>query len=150
MNNRNYQDILGGLMLIAIGGFALIYSVSTLKLGSFRRMDAGMFPTLVGGFIVVIGIALLVPALTRPRDVSLRIHPRPLICVLLSILAFALLLRPFGLIPAIVVLTWIASLADGKLGPRGFVVLPLSLVVICIAIFILGFGVRIDLLSWPW
>lgn len=150
MGKRDYRDILAGALLLAVGGFALAYSLYYLNLGSFRRMGAGMFPALVGGIVVLIGAAILVPALWRTQKEPMQVDLRAFSFVMLSILAFALVLRPFGLIPGIVVMTLIASQADSKLGPLGYVVLPLSIVVVCVGIFMLGFGIQIDAFSWPW
>lgn len=85
MASRDYQDILAGLVLIAVGIFAGAYVLLTLKLGTATRMGPGMFPTALSVILIGFGVAVLIPALRRVGETP-KIQARPLITILLSIL----------------------------------------------------------------
>lgn len=149
MHSRNYQDILGGAVLILIGAAAAIYALATLRIGTISQMGPGMFPAAIGGILAVFGLAILIPALFRPGEM-LRMDVRSFTAILVSILAFAAMVRPFGMVPAIAVLTLIASRADSRLSPLGTALVAAGLCLCAILIFRIGLSVPIAIIAWPW
>ena len=64
-------------------------------------------------------------------------------------LAFWLLLEPFGLLPGIAALTIISSRADGKLSPLGAVVMTAIVAAIATLIFSVALQLPMKILAWP-
>lgn len=149
MSARDYRDIVGGAGLFALGAFAAIHTASYLRIGTLTRMGPGMFPFALGVILLVLGLAILIPALLR-RGAMPQVDVRPMITVLLSMLVFAVLVRPFGMVPAIVALTVISSRADNKLSPAGIAAVAGSLSVASVLIFRVGLGVPLPIFAWPW
>jgi Tripartite tricarboxylate transporter TctB family len=149
MNDRGNQDIIAGSFLIVVGVFAAVYSVYYLDLGTGRRPGPGMFPASIGALLCVLGVAILLPAIFR----GARLPPvdyGSAAATLGAIFAFALLLQPLGLVPAILMLTLIVSRASGKLTFRGNIVLASGLSLFSVIAFRFGLGLQFELLNWPW
>lgn len=149
MPTRDYQDIIGGAALILTGAFVTAYALATLSMGTITEMGPGMFPAALGVILAGLGVAVLVPAIFRAGEMP-GVDLRSLLTISFSILAFAVILRPFGLIPAIVVSTLVASRADSKMSLPGVVLLAAGLALGATLIFRVGLGVLIPILAWPW
>lgn len=146
---KDYRDIAGGIALILVGTFAAVYALRFLRVGTISQMGPGMFPAALGVILVIFGVAILVPALFRSGE-SLHVNTRSFVVVSASILAFALIVRPFGLIPAVVVMTLIASRANDKLSLIGALILAACLSAVATLIFWMGLGLPLDAVNWPW
>jgi len=97
--------------------------------------------------LVAIGAALAVTALLQPGEAPERGTWRPLIFVTLSCLAFALLLRPLGLVLTLLISTVLARFAGGNLRPVALLLLCLILIVANVGIFVIALKIPIPL--WP-
>jgi hypothetical protein len=143
MANRNLKDIIGGAILGFIGLFFFIQSFS-YGIGTAARMQAGYFPMALGAFTTFVGISIMAPALKRgsgSKAPFTRIAWRPLIAVLAGLAAFALLVGPFGLIPAVFAAVLLAALGDSGSRPVGIIGLVLFVSVGIWLIFSVGLGV---------
>jgi hypothetical protein len=143
------QDILGGVLLIAAGVGTMIYANQVLSLGSFRRLGPGAFPMMVGGVVALTGLFILVPAFLR-KGPGISFDLRSLLCMLGSVLFFALTIRNFGLIPAVFGSTFIASFTDNRISLLGTLAVATGLSVIVTLVFSLGLRLQAPLLNWPW
>src|SRR5262245_66278968 len=103
------KDFLAGLMYMAFGLTGLWLGRS-LEVGTAAAMGAGYFPRLVCVALIAVGAALALISLMRIGEVPERGKWRPFIFVTLSCLAFGLLLRPLGLVLALVVSPLLALL----------------------------------------
>lgn len=149
MPARDYRDILSGIVLILIGTFATVHALNTLSIGAISNMGPGMFPAALGVALAGLGILILIPAIFRAGE-KLSVDVRSLLAICLAILAFTVMVRPFGLIPAVIVLTLIVSRADSKLSPIGTVILAVCLAVSATLVFRAGLGMPIATIAWPW
>lgn len=149
MASRDYRDIIGGSALIVVGGAAALIAAATMRFGTLTSMGPGMFPAALGGLLACFGVGIIVPALFRSGDLP-TIEWRPLIAVLAAMLSFALLVTPFGMVPAIVVMTLIASTADGKLKPLQLLILIIALSMAATLIFQIALGLQLHAFKWPW
>lgn len=149
MYSRDYRDIVAGALLVLIGAFAAIYALYTLRLGTMANMGPGMFPFALGFILFVFGGILLASALFRKGEMPV-VDARSFIAVMTAILAFAIMVRPFGLVPAVFALIAIASRADGKLSLPGTLLLAVTLSVGSTLIFQVGLGMPIRPVAWPW
>lgn len=144
----DYRDVIGGGALMLIGGYASIHALVTLKLGVVTQMGSGMFPVVLGTLLFLAGVIIFIPALFR-AGVARRIDFRSFSAVVASILGFVLLIEPFGIVPAIFLLTAIASRADNKLSWKGVLALAAFLSCATYLIFIVGLKMPIKAFDWP-
>ena len=149
MRRVDYRDLIGGGLITLAGAAAMYHSLTVFAVGTAARMGPGYFPALVGGLLMLCGIVILIPALLRAGPMPV-LEFRPLLWISLSILAFALLLVPFGLIPAIIVQTVVAGLSDCKLSWRGSLILAGAIAVGATLLFKVGLGLIVPAFAWPW
>lgn len=149
MKLKNAKDFWSGVMFIAFGlffaGFAGQYD-----LGTAARMGPGYFPTMLGLLLVAIGAFVSFKGLrTEAEDGHGRVdkfHFKPLLLVLGAVVAFGLLLRPAGLIVALLALIFISSLGSGEFKLKEILPLAIGLCLLVLAVFIWGLGLTIPVL----
>lgn len=149
MRRVDYRDLIGGLLIILAGAGAMYHSMTAFSLGTAARMGPGFFPALVSGLLIICGGAIAIPALLRAGPMP-HIELRPLLWISLSTLVFALLLIPFGLVPAVVAQTVVAGIADRKLPWTASLVLAGCLAGGATLIFKVGLGLIVPTFAWPW
>jgi len=149
MRKVDYRDIIGGGFLIAVGGGAALHSINTLELGTVLQMGTGMVPAALGCLLALGGLAILVPALFRAGSLP-KSDLRATAVVMISILVFALTIDPFGLGPASVLSTVIATRADSRLSAQATAILTTCLALGVVLIFKVGLGLHVKIFSWPW
>lgn len=145
---RDYRDIVGGGLLIAGGLLFSWYAAQHYDLGTVRRMGPGMFPTGLGMILAVFGASIAIPAFFR-NGVAPKVRIWTPLFVLSGVAAFALLVRPFGLIPAILGVTIISSFAELKVRPLSLAILCIVLCTIAWLTFRVGLGLAIPMFRWP-
>jgi hypothetical protein len=149
MLNRDYRDIVAGAALVAFGLFVGIYASRNYDLGTLRHIGPGMFPSMLGYVLAALGVIVLLAALFRAGPAVATPAFRPLSAVLAGLLAFALTIEPFGMVPAIFLLVGIVALADDRLGPIGIVIFAALMSLLVILIFQVGLQLPIDSFKWP-
>lgn len=146
--SRDYRDIVGGLLLIVVGIAFSWYAIEHYDLGTLRRMGPGMFPAGLGFVLALFGVLLVVPAFFR-EGVMPEIRTWTPLFVLLGVAAFALTVRPFGLIPAILAVVIVSSLAELKFRPVSLAGLCAALCLIAWLTFRVGLGLPMTMFRWP-
>jgi len=146
-------DFATGLLFLAVGLGAL-FVAEGYPLGRLRSMGPGLFPLLLGGLLALIGVGLALRSLSLRGGLQQQEAPylelqalRPLFFVLAGLVAFALLVRPFGLALASVTLVLIASRAE-----RGFPLLQTLVAAVAIpalAVGIFAYGLGLPFRVWP-
>lgn len=149
MRRVDYRDLIGGVLITLVGAGAMYHSMTAFALGTAARMGPGYFPALVSGLLMLCGLMILIPALLRAGPTP-TVELRPLFWISLSVLAFALLVLPFGLVPAIIALTVLAGISDRKLSWRGSLILAGILSVGATLVFKVGLGIILPAFAWPW
>lgn len=148
MVSRDYRDMIAGAALAAAGAALALYASASYELGTLRRMGPGMFPMGLGALLILFGIILFVQSFFHEGGMPQFRKWSP-IFVLSGVAAFALVLDPFGLVPAIVTLTVISSMAEKRIYPVSLVLLCVGLSVLAVAIFRYGLGLPVALFRWP-
>lgn len=145
---RNLRAFAVGLLFVVIASAFVVLSLD-LQQGTAARMGPGYFPWLLGIVLCGIGIAIMVSAAApgAAPERLLRWDWKALGWIVGSVLLFAVLLQPFGLIPALVVLVVLAGSASPDSTLRGSLAAAVVLVVVCVAAFHYGMDLRIPL--WP-
>ncbi len=131
------QDVIGGVLSVALGVFALAIALS-YPMGSLLRMGPGLFPCIIAVLIVMLGLALIgVSFRSRPKVASVNIRLRSVLTIGLGIVLFALLLERAGLILATLTLVLVSSLAEPRWRPQRAVVLAIAMTALVYVIFII-------------
>jgi hypothetical protein len=191
------RDLLAGGTFVAIG-LAFAAAASRYQLGSALQMGPGYYPLVLGGLLVVLGIAVAVEGMLRRRlrnagksDVGRSvvaegpgaeaIDPdtvpgpsaagddtdgdgtdrddadrddaergpvpwRSMALVVAAIVAFALGVRELGLVPALLLATFLAALA-GHRRPGSAARVAVGLTVLCVLIFVIALQLRLPLVG---
>ncbi|WP_439594558.1 tripartite tricarboxylate transporter TctB family protein [Falsiroseomonas sp.] len=147
MERRDWTDFIGGSLLLVFGLWFLWHAQIHYSFGEMRRMGAGAFPTGLGILISAIGLLILIPAWFRRGDKP-GANLRPFLAILAGGLAFAWLIEPAGLVPSIVALVVIVSLAEAELRWLRTLLLAVALSCIGVLIFTKGLGMPIPAFRW--
>lgn len=148
MMSRDYRDFIGGMMLTVLGLWVAWYAGETYNMGSLRRMGEGMFPVALGVILAGFGLAIAIPALFRPGP---RVYPPyfTALCVSAGVAGFAILVRPLGLIPAILAVVIISSIAELQFRPLSLAALCAALCGLAYLVFRVGLGLPLPMFRWP-
>jgi hypothetical protein len=144
------SETLAALIFLFFGVVAMVFGAG-YGFGTPRALGAGAMPMLVGGALCILGVVQLLRAFRHraglPSAFS-RSELRPLLLILAAVFAFATLVIPTGLVPALAALIAIAWFAEK--GGRGVELAAAMVVVILvmIAIFSFGLGLPIRLFAW--
>ncbi len=144
---RHPRDFFSGLIFIGVGIIALIIG-REYSLGTATRMGPGYFPALLGGLLTLLGAIIAARSLLLTGARVDTIHWRPLILILASMLIFAALLEPAGLVIATVALVVVGCLASPESRLRDMLSLIVFLLVVALGLFVYSLGLPIKV--WPW
>lgn len=168
MKIKSERDFWSGLMFIVIGvAFAIgamDYSMgppcnpndacATSLMARFTQLSArpgaGYFPLGLSVILAVLGAVVLFKSLTieSPNgDPVGGIAWRPLVVVIVSILAFGILLEPLGLLVTVPITIFLVSLAGGEFRWVGVTVSAIVLTIFSWAVFTQGLKLTIPV--WP-
>ena len=115
---RKRSDVWAGLVCLALGAMVVLIGLD-YPLGQSGRIGPGYAPRLLGLLLCGIGLLLALRAFWTSDAVDTTFRPRPVVLVLVSVLAFAIVFAWTGLIPAILVSVFIANWAAAeRLGQR--------------------------------
>ena len=64
MQVRNHHDLWAGLMFIAFGAIFMILS-QQYQIGTAAKMGPGYFPTILGGLLALLGLAISLSAFAK-------------------------------------------------------------------------------------
>src|SRR5690606_38959356 len=126
----------------AVGTFVAVYCASHYRLGTLTALGPGMFPTALGVILALIGAAISGAALVSGGGAA-SVEVRPAFAVLASVAVFAASIRTLGLVPAIVLLTLVASTAKGTPQPKRVLMLAAALALIATLVFQVGLGLPV-------
>jgi hypothetical protein len=150
MSRYDVKDLIGGAILIALGIFAAIFAAMTLEIGSPARMGPGLFPIALGVLLAIFGTLILVRALILRGNFELpHFETRPFLAITAASASFALTIETFGVVPAIIVLTLVARLADERIGFLRPLILGCILALMATLIFHVGLELPIYPFLWP-
>ncbi|MCY0093425.1 tripartite tricarboxylate transporter TctB family protein [Hoeflea ulvae] len=148
MKRVNRVELTGSL---ALGAFGIFYTVKAFgyRMGTLSEMGPGFFPLVVGLMITSLAGIILLAGIWKERDKAWKKPDlRAMFWTLCALVAFALLVRPFGIIPAVVVLilTCLAARSDTT-WPQAAVIAA-GLAILAYLLFIVGLGLNLSALRW--
>jgi hypothetical protein len=140
------KNLLAGLLFVGFGLFGL-WLTRDLDAGTASDMGPGYFPRLVCIVLSLLGAGLVVSGLVARDEAPEGWAWRPFLLITLAALAFAILLRPVGLVGTIAITTVLASAAGGFLRLLELALLVAALGALNIGVFVLLLRMPIPL--WP-
>lgn len=143
------KDFLSGLLFIAFG-LAALYFGQKLALGTTVRMGPGYVPRMLSIILLSLGGLICVVALVSGGEIVERPKWKPITLVTIGIVCFALLFERAGLLPALVVLVLISSLAGEEFKLVEVIGNMVALAVLCTLVFKVGLGMNISILRGVW
>ncbi len=142
MRIRAAKDFWAGLMFIAFGlGFMIV--ARNYAMGNAVRMGPAYFPTLLGGLLAVIGLAIFVKSFVRDGPPVPRIVLRPMALILLAIVLFGIFLKPLGLIVCAAILVGLGAFGGHEFKSKEVAILYVVLTVFSVLVFVKGLGLPI-------
>ncbi|MGH2343117.1 tripartite tricarboxylate transporter TctB family protein [Segnochrobactraceae bacterium EtOH-i3] len=148
MSRLDIRELAGGLFLTLTGSVFSGYAIQNYSIGTVTRMGPGMMPTALGILLAFFGLLVVVAAFLRePETGEIRVAVPAMI--LASVLAFAILIVPFGLIPAVAGCVFIAAQAELKLQLVFGCVLAAALSLLSWLIFVVALQLPVSLFDWP-
>lgn len=94
---RPAQDVLAGLMFMAFGAAAVVLG-RDYPIGSSAQMGAGYFPMMVGGLLIVVGLAVAGTGLRRDKERFRGWSARASVFIGLAFLIFTFVVERGGLL----------------------------------------------------
>ena len=134
---HNNKDFLAGLLFLVLGGLA-VWFASDYPMGWLERMGPGYFPTALGTILGVFGAYVMIRGLFTGIAVSGRWGWRPLGLITLSIVVFGVTMERIGLVPALLLLFFIAALAGHEFRFREVLLLAVLMSAFAAGVFVYG------------
>lgn len=157
MKIRSHRDFFSGLMFVSVGA-AFAIGATNYSIGSGARMGPGYFPLMLGVLLGILGLGVILGALTvdtADGEPIGRIAWKPLLLIIGANLVFGLMLGglpsigvpAMGLIVAIYALVVVASLAGSSFRMKSALILATILAIGSYLVFILGLSLQFQV--WP-
>jgi hypothetical protein len=141
------RDLIAGLIFVAFGlGFAGI--ALTYDLGSALRMGPGYFPLVLGGLLVLLGLAITAEGIVRGGETPIGPIPwRGLIFLTAAVLVFGFFVRRLGLAPALFFSVLLAAFSSERTSVLAALAMAAGLTIVCVLIFVEGLGMPVPLIG---
>ena len=146
---RSPKNFWAGLLYSAVGAAAVIIA-RDYSWGRGGRMGPAYFPTLLGALLLLVGIASLIRSFAVRGEPVGPIAWKGAALVTGATVLFGVLLRPAGLVPALVALILGSAAASTKFKFEWrSLALMAALIAFCALVFVKGLGLPVPLLG-PW
>lgn len=143
------KDFLSGLMFIAFG-VAALYFGRHLAVGTAVRMGPGFVPRALSYILLGLGGIICIVALVSGSEAVEVPKLKPITLVTIGIICFALLFERAGMLPALIALVAISSLAGQEFKLTEVLGNMVVLTILCIIVFKLGLGMNISVIQGVW
>jgi hypothetical protein len=133
-------------------GFGLAFALTSLTydIGTPLSMGPGFFPLVLGGILVVLGVAIAITGFVAGEGGELGTVPwKALVLLLAAIVFFGFTVRDLGLVPALFVSVLLAAFAGRGIRVVPALVIAASLTALSVVIFVVALQLRLALIG-PW
>ncbi|MEO3388436.1 tripartite tricarboxylate transporter TctB family protein [Mesorhizobium sp. CAU 1741] len=113
---KKAADFWAGALFLSIG-IAAVYLSQGYTIGTARQMGPGYFPAAIGCILSLLGAVQVLASLRGSVRLMSGVSLRPVFFVLLAAASFGFLLRPAGLVAAVISVVVIASLGSAQSRP---------------------------------
>ena len=140
------KDFWAGLMFVGTGATAM-FIARDYAFGSTLRMGPGYFPSMLGGVLILFGIAIMVKGLRSSEKIQGNWSVLALIVLPLSLAGFGILMEKAGFLAAMVALVFGSAAAGREFKWVEVLLCTIVLTVISVALFIWGLGLPYALMK---
>ncbi len=147
MKIKHQKDFWAGVMFLVVGaGFAV--GAMNYSFGTSARPGPGYFPFGLGILTALLGAFEISKALaSRAKDGDIGAWPvKPLVIILAAVVLFGLLLPKMGLVVALPVLVFVASIPSGEFSWKEVIINCVVLTIFSWLVFVKGLGLTIPML----
>ena len=148
MRVRSPQDLLAGLVLVAVAVFAL-WASGNLSQGRLGSLGPGMMPRATAVLVGVVGLAVACTAFLSPGPRLARWSLRGPFFVCLALVAFAVTIRWFGLLVAGPLVAIVSGAASPETRIKEIVIFGIAVTIFSIALFKYVLNLPIPVLVIP-
>lgn len=134
---RNNKDFLAGLLFVVLGVITA-FLARDYPMGLAARMGPGYFPAVLGGLLCLFGFFIMIRGLRSGEPVRGTWGWRPLSLITLSIVVFGFSMEKLGLVPALMLLFFIAALAGREFRFKEVLLLAVLMSAFAAAVFVYG------------
>jgi len=148
MQVRNKQNFWSGVMFIVIG-LAFAWKSTEYSMGTAARMGPGYFPFWLGIIMSILGAIVLLTSLRKKAEVTeiAKFDFKSVAIITASVVVFAFLLQPAGLIISMVVLVLISAAAAHDNNWKVTIANAIFLTILCYLAFVVGLKLVFPI--WP-
>ena len=143
------KDFLAGLMFLAFGLVALYFG-RHLAVGTGVRMGPGYVPRALSFILMGLGGIICVFALVSGSEPVEAPKWKPITLVTIGIVCFALLFERAGMLPALIALVAISSVANEEFKIVEVLGNMVVLTILCVIVFKVGLGMNISVIQGVW
>ena len=143
---RSPQDYIGGAVLVALALFSLWASSDLQGMRGFS-FGAGTAPRMFGVLMLALGLGVMVMGLVIEGPHLAKYHWRGPLFVSLSIVAFAVMIRPMGLIVTAFAAFLISALGTHETKWKETIIVGACLTAFCSVLFPYALGLPLQM--WP-
>lgn len=134
---RHNKDFLAGLLFLVLGVLTVFFA-RDYPMGLAARMGPGYFPTVLGGILYLFGVYIMIRGIRSGESVRGTWGWRPLALITLSIVTFGFTMEKLGLVPALMLLFFVAALAGREFRFREVLLLAILMSAFAAAVFVYG------------
>jgi hypothetical protein len=145
----NPKELAAGSIFVAMGGWFLASTLSSLAIGTARTMGPGYVPMLLSGVLILAGFGIAVRGVVVEATDFGAIPWRGITFVIASPILFGLTVSGLGLFPAVVLTSLIAGFGSRRAKPLSALALSVGLAVFCVGLFGYGLGLPMPIFG-PW
>jgi hypothetical protein len=135
------QDLVSGGLVASTGMAFGAGAVLGLPIGSAVRMGPGYFPVVLSGLLTVLGLIIMLRARRRTATAVPPFSWRGFILIPAAVLSFSLLVRPFGLAPALAAATLVTAYSSRAMTLTKAILLAIGLTAFCAVVFKWGLNI---------
>jgi hypothetical protein len=149
LRRKRHKDYLGGA-LMGLLGLGVVLKSTSYKMGTLTRMGPGYFPVALGVILILMGLAIAITARFAADGEEKALPPewRGWLCIALSIIAFVVLGKYGGLLPATFAIVFISALGDRDNTLKAALILALAIVTVCVVVFWWALQLQFPLFGW--
>ena len=150
LGHKHVREYIGGVLMLLIGIGAAVKGGS-YSIGTLSRMGPGFFPVSLGVIVALIGAVLLVGARLAPPESPKEVPPPELrgwLCIVLGVIAFGIIGRYGGLIPATFAIVFISALGERENTIKNALALAVLMVVFCLVVFAWALKIQFPVFRW--
>jgi hypothetical protein len=148
MQVKNKQNFWSGVMFIIIGS-AFAWKSLDYSMGTAARMGPGYFPHWLGVLMAILGVLILLGSLSKKAATTEvdKFDFRIVAIITASVVVFAFILRPAGLVVSMLVLVIISAMASHEFTWKVTIANAIFLAILCYLAFIVGLKLVFPI--WP-